>query len=236
MSFYEALAPYYDQIFPANDAAINFLFSHFESGQTILDIGAGTGNMAIALAQKGLNVIAIEPDEKMAASIIDKSTANGLVIPVHTIGMQQIDELTESGDGVYCIGNTIPHLYDLQDVEEFLKKCYEKMSKDGKLILQLVNYEKVLASVENFSFPVIETKSLTFTRKYEQEGNKIRFTANLTVEDQSFNNTVSLYPVTAAQLIPLLTEAGFQVVGKFGNFKKQEYTKDSPALIIVAKK
>jgi glycine/sarcosine N-methyltransferase len=236
MSFYEKLAPYYDQIFPANDAAIHFLGSQFEYEQTILDIGAGSGNMAIALTKRGLNVIAMEPDEKMAQSIIDKSVTEGLEIPVHKIGMQQLDEIKESVDGMYCIGNTIPHLHDVQEVEAFINECYEKIREDGKLVLQLVNYEKVLSSVESFTFPVIETNSIRFTRHYEQVEEKILFTTNLTVNNKNYTNTIPLYPVTATQLISLLNAAGFQFIEKFGGFKKQEYTKDSPALIVVAKK
>lgn len=236
MTFYENLAPFYDQIFPANDGAIQFLLSHFEAGQTIVDIGAGTGNMANALARKGLNVIAIEPDEKMAEYIMGKTKANALDVSVYIKGMEEIETIKEKIDGMYCIGNTLPHLNNLEEAEVFLKKCAKIMRNGGKLILQLVNFEKVLSSIEDFTFPIIETSSLTFTRNYEQDGNKILFTTSLTAGGKSYINTIPLYPFTREQLNTLLQKAGFEVESVYGNFKKQEYSIQSPALIVVAKK
>lgn len=235
MPFYESLAPYYDQIFPLNNDASSFLLSHFTNAKSILDIGAGTGTMAMALAQKGLNVTAIEPDETMLEYIRQKAVSHQVSVAVSLKGMQQIDQLTEPFDGLYCIGNTLPHLHDVAEIETFIKKCYEKLPPGGKLILQLVNYDKVLSDPE-FSFPIIERDELTFVREYKQEGEKILFSTNLTVNGKTFENTTALYPVTSTQLVPILKSARFQVEALYGNFKLKDYTIDSPALIIVAKK
>ena len=235
MPFYESLAPYYDQIFPLNEDACSFLLSHFDNAKSILDIGAGTGSMAIALAQKGLNVIAVEPDETMAEYIHQKSTSNRVSVAVYIKDMQQIDQVIETVDGMYCIGNTLAHLNNLEEVEAFIKKCYETLNKGGTLIFQLVNYDKVLSDPD-FSFPTIKRDTLTFTRQYKQDEEKIFFSTNLTINRKSFANTTSLYPVTSTPLISILKNVGFQLNHLYGNFKLKDYTMDSPALIIVAKK
>lgn len=46
MTFYQMLTPYYDEIFPANEKQINFIVSYLQKGSSILDVGAGTGNVA----------------------------------------------------------------------------------------------------------------------------------------------------------------------------------------------
>lgn len=235
MTFYENLAPYYDRIFPANEATSSFLQSYFKQGQSILDMGAGTGNMAITLTLKGYNVIAVEPDGTMAEYIEQKAIARDVTVPVYKKGMLDINQVDGPIEGMYCIGNTLPHLQDSKEIEDFIQKSYEIVENRGYLILQLVNYDKVLTT-NNFSFPVIEKEEITFTREYKKEADKILFSTNLKVKDDTYTSSTTLYPITSDSLLSILRKIGFQVDDVFGNFKKQDFTRDSPALIVVAKK
>ena len=234
MSFYQSFASYYDRIFPLNQTALSFVSNCFQSGESILDIGAGTGNMAIALAEKEIKVTASEPDETMAESIRSKTDLKGLTLSVQTKSMERIEEFQSNFDGIICIGNTLPHLPDEENIERFLNQCHHKLNKNGRLILQTVNYDKVL-STDDFSFPIIQKDDFSFTRRYEKVNDHIYFTSILTVNGESTENTIPLYPITSQRLISLLTKAGFESVQVYGNFKAEDFNRDSPALIVVAK-
>jgi glycine/sarcosine N-methyltransferase len=234
MSFYQDLTNYYDRIFPLNSVALSFISQYVHEGDSVLDMGAGTGNMAIALAEKGLQVTASEPEETMAASIQTKSAEKGLSLSVETRSMEQIGEFEGSFKAIICIGNTLPHLPNEDAVMNFLRQCSMKLKQDGVLIIQQVNFDKVLAN-ENFAFPIIEKEDFIFTRHYQKEGDHILFTSKLTVNGKTTENTIPLYPLQSHQLTALLTEAGFQSVEQFGNFKGERYSIDSPALIVTAK-
>ena len=65
MPYSQGLAQYYDLVAAPTDPpdkAAAFLSGFVEAGASVLDIGAGTGVTAIALAERGINVTALEPD------------------------------------------------------------------------------------------------------------------------------------------------------------------------------
>jgi glycine/sarcosine N-methyltransferase len=233
LNFYRSLTPYYDEIFPTNLKTLNFLVSNFKQGGLLLDVGAGTGNMAVYLSKEGFKVTATEPEEAMANQIHEKATNHS--INVFTKTMLEIEEFEDSYDGIYCIGNTLVHLKNLEEVNEFLHQVYRRLNDDGVFICQIVNFEKVLEK-RDFTFPIIQKETFEFKRRYDIKGENILFTTTLTSAEQSFSNTTSLFPVKAKQLLPLLKDSGFQTIETYGNFEKGPYSEDSPALIIVAKK
>lgn len=227
------MSTYYDSIFPLNQKAFSFLSISFHEGDSLLDIGAGTGSMAVALAEKGFKLTAIEPEETMVQYIHSKADARMVPLSIYTKSMEQIEAFEETFDGIYCIGNTLPHLKNLGDIESFLMNCFNKLKPNGKLILQLVNYDNVVSS-DDFTFPVIEKEDFVFTRQYEKKENYILFTTSLTVNEESLVSTVQLYPLTSQQLIPALKKAGFENIQVYGSFNGEEFTPKSPALIVVA--
>lgn len=235
MTFYHALAPYYNQLFPANDKQLSFISSYFPSGSELLDMGAGTGNVAYALAEAGYHVMAAEPDPALRQAMIDKQAGEAPQLHISDETMQQLGQSAALYDGIYCIGNTLVHLSDIQEVSQFFSDAHDKLRPNGALLIQIVNYEKVL-TLNNFSFPVVEREQFAFERKYDLVDGKVMFTATLTAGDQTATNTIPLLPLTVHQLLPLLEQSGFQNIEYYADFKKQPYTADAPALIIAAHK
>lgn len=235
MSFYKILTPYYDQIFPANKNTQQFISANFQKGGKILDVGAGTGNMALALANEGFIVTATEPEERMAEEIRKKALARNISLNVETKTMQQLAQFADTYDGIYCIGNTLAHLRDLEEIDQFLQLSYSKLNENGVFILQIVNFQRVLVNRE-LSFPVIKNENFEFQRHYELADRNVLFTTALITEGKTKSNTISLYPATANQLLPLLQSCGFKEISTYGNFSNSPYSIDTPALIVIAKK
>lgn len=236
MPFYKSLTPYYDEIFPANEKAMHFLAERFKKDGHILDVGAGTGNMALALAKRGFHLTAAEPEEIMAEQIEQKAQLMQLPITVSTKTMQQLNQLDEMYDGIYCIGNTLVHLNSLEEIRTFIGQVYEKLNKNGVFIFQIVNFDKVLLK-QDFRFPIIEKEHFTFERQYDlADSGHILFTTTITANNVAKTNTIPLYPAQSAQLLAILEQSGFNDINAYGNFEDKAYSMDTPALIITAKK
>ena len=66
----------YDRVRPGYPAQLFddvLAFARLEDGGPVLDIGAGTGRAALALAARGAAVTALEPDPAMAAVLSAKA-------------------------------------------------------------------------------------------------------------------------------------------------------------------
>ena len=228
--FYNQIAEKYDFIFPLSPAHKTFFASELH-GKTILDVGAATGNLTAYLSSQGYEVTAIDLSERLIAKAAEKG------VTVQQLNMLAIDELP-TFDNIVCIGNTLPHLDSKTSVQLFLQKAYRQLTQGGKLVLQLVNFQKYFAQQQGDylgNLPLIENDKVKFERHYylNEEG-KIRFK---TILDDTIKNEELLQPIFADQLIQWLTQIGFQAINLYGNFKKDPFDKEkSIALIVTAVK
>jgi hypothetical protein len=140
-------------------------------------------------------------------------------------------------DGIICFGNTLVHLNSLNEIADFLKQAKSVLKLNGKLLLQIVNYDKILSKSIQF-LPLIENNEISFERNYEyrKAENKIDFNTRLTVKSiqQIIENSIELVPILKNELAILLDKAGFNNCRYYGNFNQEPYGIDSPALIIEA--
>ena len=228
--FYNQIAEKYDFIFPLSPAHKTFFASELH-GKTILDVGAATGNLTAYLSSQGYEVTAIDLSERLIAKAAEKG------VTVQQLNMLAIDELP-TFDNIVCIGNTLPHLDSKTSVQLFLQKAYRKLTQGGKLVLQLVNFQKYFAQQQGDylgNLPLIENNKVKFERYYylNEEG-KIRFK---TILDDTIKNEELLQPIFADQLTEWLTQIGFQAINLYGNFKKDPFDKEkSMALIITVER
>ena len=228
--FYNCIAEKYDFIFPLSPAHQTFFVDELQ-GHTVLDVGDATGNLTAYLSSQGYEVTAIDLSERLIA----KASEKGII--VKQLNMLNIDTLP-AFDNIVCIGNTLPHLDSKTSVQLFLQKAYGQLTQGGKLILQLVNFQKYFALQQDDylgNLPLITNDKVKFERFYylNKEG-KIRFK---TILDDTIENEELLQPIFAEELSQWLTQIGFQAINLYGNFKKDPFDPNaSMALIIVAEK
>jgi len=226
--FYNCIAEKYDFIFPLSPTHQTFFASEL-CGKTVLDVGAATGNLTAYFLSQDYEVTAIDLSDRLIAKAAEKG------IVVQKLNMLNIDKLS-TFDNIVCIGNTLPHLDSKASVQLFLQKAYGQLSQGGKLILQLVNFQKYFAQQQDDylgNLPLIANDKVKFERFYylNKEG-KIRFK---TILDDTIENEELLQPIFADELIQWLTQIGFQTINLYGNFRKDPFDPNaSMALIIVA--
>ena len=228
--FYNCIAEKYDFIFPLSPTHQTFFASEL-CGKTVLDVGAATGNLTAYLLSQDYEVTAIDLSDRLIAKAAEKG------IVVQKLNMLNIDKLS-TFDNIVCIGNTLPHLDSKASVQLFLQKAYGQLSQGGKLILQLVNFQKYFAQKQGnylVNLPLIANNKVKFERFYYlNDSDKIIFK---TILDDTIENEELLQPIFANELTDWLIKIGFKNLKLYGNFKKDPFEAEkSMALIVSAEK
>jgi len=142
-------------------------------------------------------------------------------------------------DTVICFGNTLVHLLSNDDIRQFLNAAYRILAPEGKLTIQILNYQHILDN-EIKSLPLIENEFIKFDRNNEfiEGSDLIGFRTKLTVKanGQEIENSVKLYGIRKARLQEILENAGFSAIEFFGSFNMEPLTGNSLPLILTCQK
>lgn len=236
MSFYELFREHYDQLFPASGESLRWVNEQLGNGQSLLDIGCGTGNKTVFLAENRAQVLGLDSDQTMIDYAMQHHAAANityLVMKIQDIGK---NIPPENFDAVTCLGNTIPHLTEQGELFNAMKTIRQTMRRDGVFVGQLLNYDRII-SMNITSLPLLETASVIFRRSYEWKDGAMSFKGEL--EEKAGGgiqyDSIPMQPILKGRLECVLYEAGFELVEFFGGFDGQPYSDQSYNLIFRAR-
>lgn len=242
MEFYHSIADYYELIFPTNPMQTQFVCSQVAPASRILDVACGTGALARALARTGFEVTGYDLDTVMVRKAVELAQAEGLDIPYTVWDMRQLPELARQFDALLCVGNSLVHLTDDDDMDRALSGFGRQLRTGGKLIIQIINYDRILDQRVH-SLPTItdEPHGLVFERFYDQrDDGLIDFRTSLIVSvgagREVFRNTIHLKPLRRQALTEAMSRAGFMVDEIFGGFDSHPWEPGSYATVVVGVK
>ncbi len=254
--FYSSIAELYDEIFPYKPVQKEFVEHHLKpkgslGEQCVLDIGCGTGSLALHLSKSYSTIIGLDPDKEM----LDLARIKALKFKA-----EHRDELEDLGtwvflekgmldlenefapasfDAVLCFGNTLVHLADQEQIKSFLKQAYRIMKPGAELMMQIINYDRILDNQLD-GLPTIENELIKFERRYSypDQAEVIRFQTTLTIKEtpQMIENDIPLLAIRPAWLNSQVEQTGFVNLKEFSNFKGEPFHVDAQPYILTAEK
>jgi len=239
MGFYEKISKYYDYIFPISSETVDFIKrTSGNPPKAILDAACGTGGYSLELEKHGYALTAVDIDKSMIEGLKQKAIAAGSHIEFLQAGMLDLERKLDEKmfDVVFCIGNSLVHLDNQNEISEFFFIAKSVLAPKGKLIIQTINYDRVI-SRDVRSLPTISNKSvgLSFERyyRYERDINKVMFKTILRVADKKIENEIPLYPVRYDDSIVMLKNAGFKNIFVYGGFDNSDFDKENSYMMVI---
>lgn len=216
--FYTEIARYYDSIFPTGEEPVRLMEDLAgKPPKKILDVACGSGGYTKLLRDDGYTMTAIDLDESMVRNLKTKDPA----IDAHVLNMLNIGQIGKTYDLIFCIGNSLVHLGGNDEIRSFLKACRSCLQPGGHLLLQIINYDRVLGQeIKGLSTIRNADAGLVFERYYTYlpDRHKVDFKTILTVDGNRYENHEILHPIRSAECEELLGQAGFGDIRFYGDF------------------
>ena len=211
---------------------------HFHS---VIDVACGTGLHSIIFAALGIKTLGVDASQKM----IEKARANasfyGVEVEFATSAMEAMDSAIDGRfDALFCLGNSIPHLQDSESLARALKNFYNMLNPSGVAVLQLLNYQRILAE-KNRIVGVHRSGDREFIRFYDFAERLVRFNvlAISWKDDRAATqlHSTALMPYTFSDLAAAIKVAGLAIEGQFGDLNFSAFDElQSTDLVIVAQR
>jgi ubiquinone/menaquinone biosynthesis C-methylase UbiE len=151
--FYDRGAPVYDDKLHSGFISslvrghlLKKLLESFPPGSHLLDIGCGTGDDAVYLAQRGIKITGIDISSQMLVIAEKKVSESGLkkMINLQLLDAENISSLNNSlFDGAYSDFNALNHLESLGNFSEGLAKILKPRSKFFAVMLGRLSVSEV---------------------------------------------------------------------------------------------
>ncbi len=227
--FYQTLSRFYDVVFPQNPAAVHFVLRHLPAQATVADAACGTGTMAIALAQAGMNCTAVDIEPEMVRQARQKDTQE--IVDFRVGDMRDIASWG-TFDGILCLGNSLSHLASREQLQQFFVDSGRALRPSGRCVFQIVNYDRILDRPEGVDLPTLGNAEVIFHRRYipTQDGS-IQFRSCLQAEGRTWEHSIALQPILSADFRTMLRDAGF-AVELFGDYGGAPFDKQSSFSLI----
>lgn len=128
----------YDSIHGHFTADIAFYEKVLPKDGKILEVGVGTGRIAIPLLKKGFNIEGLDPSTEMLKKAEKKLTSEGMTMPLY-LGDARSFKNEEKFDAIFFGGNGLLHLSTPEDFDAFFEAARNLLKKDGFLVIDVFN-------------------------------------------------------------------------------------------------
>ena len=235
---------YFGSLHTISEQMLSFLDREIENwvGLQVYDVACGRGEVAYSLENRGARVIAMESDSTVLSQAIERSASSPNVRTTRFF-MGTLNFLKGQNDSfhmILCLNNAIAALTSEAEFFSFLQQAANLLMSNGRLIIQLMNYDRIL-SQKDFDLPDISvpTSGIRVKRHFVPEGAD-RLILNSRVEifrsdGFEISQTKSLiYPIRKLKLTQMLKDCGYRSVSFYSAPDGSTWTEDSRRTLFVA--
>ena len=210
------------------------------SGDLVLDLGCGTGNVAMILAQRGYDVIGVDSSFDMLAVARGKCIAKNIDMMLLEQEMSNF-ELYGTVDAVVCIMDSINYILDDGELLHTFKLVWNYLNKGGTFVFDINSAYKIREILGNNVFVHEEDDIFYIWENNYDENTKIsEYALTFFVKDGAKYTRIDEVHYQRAyeveEILNLLKEAGFYKVETFNGTSENSPDNMSERIFFVTKK
>lgn len=146
---YNVLAKYYDGLVKDDEATkawVDLIEPHMQ-GKRILELACGSGEITIALANKGFEIDASD----LSGAMIEEAKKKPGADKVNFFVMDMCDfSVDKKYDGVLCLCDSINYLLQEKQVENLIKDVYAHLEENGTFIFDMHTPDRLYEFEDEF--------------------------------------------------------------------------------------
>ncbi len=220
------------------------------AGGPVLELGVGTGRVALALAEAGVDVVGIDREREMLARAGERVARAPRAVRARI-------ELREGDMRELALGRRFPlviapfnafqHLYEDEDVERALAMCRRHLAKDGRLAFDVLMPDVRALARDPSRFykcrPVVHPRDgrrYAYAEAFDYDHARQIRTVTIRFTDLEDPSHVFFSRLTQRQFFPrelgaLLRYNDFEVLSHDGGFRREAIDAFTESLVIVAR-
>jgi SAM-dependent methyltransferase len=220
VSSYDAIASLYDPWSASVTEDVEFYVEEARSaGRDVVELGVGTGRIAVPIAAAGIRVIGVDSSQGMLDVCADHARAAGVLGFLDLrLGDLRNPPISERVPLVLCPFRSYLHLLTESDRTRALTAAHELLTPGGRLIFDVF---------APGSDDIAETHGRWLEREpgiFERADWDVDArTLTLSVRGEAGSSTMTLAWLHPAEWEALLRDAGFEIVACYGWFDRRPY-------------
>jgi len=217
-------------------------FSRFGANpKLILELGCGTGSLAVELSKRGYDMIALDSSTSMLNKAYQKALKANADILFINQDMRSF-ELYGTVDAVICFLDSINYITSLQDLKKVFKLVNNYLNPGGLFIFDINSHYKLSTVLGNNTFYELdEDISWVWINTYNEKDRITTFDITFFVRNedglyQRYDETHTEKAYTGEEIAKTLASAGLILIGEFGDLSFDPPDDREERIFYVAKK
>lgn len=248
VSLYDSFSTNYDRFVNWEERLeyeLPFIEQQLTAGgvRRILDAACGTGMHAIALAQRGYEVVGADLSVPMIRRAQENAAAAGVEARFVIAGFGELLEKVGDGfDALLCLGNSLPHVLTAEGLHATLTDFAAVLRPGGLFLIQNRNFNAVMATRARWMTPQAHregNREWLFIRFYDfnSDGtltfNVVTLRCDKAGEWTQQIEATTLRPLLHAELLDTLAAAEFGDAVCYGDMTGAPFDPESSGNLIV---
>ena len=218
---------------------------HFESDTkkfSIVDVGCGTGELAIRFAKEGWEVAGVDLSGSMLAIAHEKAVKAGVSIPFFEQDMAELEGFHHV-DCITIFCDSLNYLESEEQVKDTFSSAYGQLKEGGLLLFDVHSLFKMTQVFMNNTFTSAEEDVSYIWNSFPGEHpNSVEHELSFFVQEEETNRYLRFDELHIQRTFPVetykkwLEEAGFTIVSVTGDYSTELLAENAERIFFIAKK